>query len=57
MDLGAERGAEREDAELRPLKVAPGSLEAPLETVALLSSLPQPRQAQNILEIRIFLRL
>ena len=39
-DLGAEPGAGREGAESRPSKVAPGSLEDPLETVALLSSMP-----------------
>ena len=47
--LGAERGAGREGADSRPLKAAPGSLEDPLETVALLSSLPQPRQPPDIL--------
>ena len=35
--------------------MAPGCLEVPLETGALLLSLPQPRQAPNILEIRIIL--
>ena len=38
--LGAERGTGREGAESRPSKVAPGILEDPLVTVALLSSLP-----------------
>ena len=49
-DLGAKRSTGREDAESRPLKVAPGSLKDPLKTVFLLSSPPQPRQAPNILE-------
>ena len=48
-DLGAKRSTGREDAESRPLKVAPGSLKDPLKTVFLLSSPPQPRPDPNIL--------
>ena len=39
-DLSAGRGPGREGAESRPLKVTPGSLEDPLETIAPQSSLP-----------------